>query len=142
MSDFAAHVDDYLRLRRGLGFKLEFPGHVLPQLVDYLDAGGEQTLTTQLAIAWAGLPRDVKPISLAHRLGAARGFAKYLQTIDPATEIPPCGIWPSTAPRPLPVVGHQHRSPPRRRPALGPPAAGRHPRNASGSAGHHRFARR
>lgn len=104
MSDFAAHVDDYLRLRRGLGFKLEFPGHVLPQLVDYLDIGGEQTLTTQLAIAWAGLPRDVKPISLAHRLGAARGFAKYLQTIDPATEIPPCGIWPSTTPRPVPYL--------------------------------------
>jgi len=104
MSDLSVHVQDYLRLRRALGFKLEFPGHVLPQLAAYLDAAGEPTLTAALAVAWAGLPEGVQPISLAHRLGAARGFAKYLQTIEPATEVPPYGIWPSTAPRPVPYL--------------------------------------
>ncbi len=104
MSDLNSHVGDYLRLRRGLGFKLVFAGHVLPQFVAYLTDLGASTVTVDAAIAWAALPQDVKPILLSHRLGAVRGFAKYLATIDPATEIPPCGVWPSTSPRPTPYV--------------------------------------
>jgi integrase len=46
----------------------------------------------------------VQPIVLAHRLGAARGLARYLQAIDPATEIPPMGIWPPAAHRPAPYL--------------------------------------
>jgi integrase len=104
MTDFASHVDDYLRTRRALGFKLAFPGHVLPRFAAYLDAAGASTITVGLAIDWAGLPEGVQPITLAHRLGAVRQFAKYLQTIDPTTEVPPCGIWPATAPRPTPYL--------------------------------------
>ena len=37
-------------------------------------------------------------------MGEARGFARYLRTIDPVTEIPPTGIWPSTAPRAIPYI--------------------------------------
>lgn len=104
MTDFDSYVRDYLRARRALGFKLVFPGQVLPQFAAYLDAAGASTLTVGLAIDWAGLRQGVQPISLAHRLGAVRGFARYLHTIDPATEVPPCGIWPSTAPRPTPYL--------------------------------------
>ena len=89
MSELHRHLEDYLRLRRSLGFKLEFPGLVLPSLVTYLEAAGAAAITAELAVAWAGLPRGVLPITWAHRLGAARGFARYLKTIDPATEIPP-----------------------------------------------------
>ena len=39
------HVDDYLRLRRALGFKLERHGQILPQLVAYLEAAGASTVT-------------------------------------------------------------------------------------------------
>jgi|SRR5680860_342396 len=104
LTDLAGHVQDYLRLRRALGFKLRFEGQVLPQLVAYLTDAGSSTLTADLAIAWAGLPQGVKPISLAHRLGAVRGFAKYLQTIDPTTQVPPSGIWPTRSPRPAPYL--------------------------------------
>lgn len=104
MTDLTHHVQDYLRLRRALGFKLTFEGHALPQLVEYLNDAGASTVTAELAIAWAGLPKGTKPISLAHRLGAARGFAKYLRTIDPTTQVPPIGIWPTTSPRPAPYL--------------------------------------
>jgi integrase/recombinase XerD len=107
MPDLSGHVQDYLRLRRALGFKLAFEGHVLPQLVLYLTAAGASTVTADLAIAWAGLPQGVKPITLAHRLGAARGFAKYLQTIDPTTQVPPTGIWPARQLRPAPYLWSQ-----------------------------------
>jgi integrase/recombinase XerD len=104
MSELSRHLEDYLRLRRALGFKLEFPGLVLPGLVGYLEAAGATTVTAELSVTWAGLPRGVLPITWAHRLGAARGLARYLKTIDPATEVPPAGIWPSVTPRPQPWI--------------------------------------
>jgi integrase/recombinase XerD len=89
MSSLQQHVDDYLRLRRGLGFKLERHGQILPQLAAYLEAAGTSTVTRELAIAWARLPAGAHPRHWAARSAIARGFAAYLQTIDPATEIPP-----------------------------------------------------
>lgn len=107
-SPLSQHLVDYLAMRRALGFKLVFPGHVLPQFVSYLETAGASSVTVELAVAWAGLPQGrVQPVSLAHRLGAVRGFARWLATIDPATEIPPCGIWPSTTPRPAPYLWTQ-----------------------------------
>ena len=104
MNGLTGHVEDYLRLRRALGFRLRFPGQVLPALATYLETAGATTVTAELAIAWAGQPQGVHPIVWSHRLGAARDFARYLKTIDPATEIPPAGIWPATAPRRQPVI--------------------------------------
>jgi integrase/recombinase XerD len=89
----AGHMEDYLRLRRALGFKLTRPGQVLPQFVAYLDASGAQRITVEAAIAWTRLSEGAQPVTLSHRLGAVRGFARYLATIDPATEIPPAGLF-------------------------------------------------
>lgn len=89
----ARHVEEYLRLRRALGFKLKFEGQVLPQFVAYLDAIGAQSVTVEAAISWTRLSEGAKPVTLSHRLGAVRGFARYLATIDPATEIPPTGLF-------------------------------------------------
>jgi integrase len=104
VSALAGHVEDYLRLRRALGFKLRFPGQVLPSLAACLEAAGAATLTAELAVAWAGQPQGVHPVVWSHRLGAARGFARYLKTVDPAAEIPPYRVWPGTAPRREPVI--------------------------------------
>ncbi|MGA8015691.1 MAG: tyrosine-type recombinase/integrase [Candidatus Dormiibacterota bacterium] len=104
MTDLAAHLQDYLRLRRALGYKLEYPGFALPTLISYLDAADSRTLTTELAIEWAKLPQGVQPIHWAKRLSAARRFARYLQTIDPATEVPPRDIFDSRQQRPAPYL--------------------------------------
>jgi integrase/recombinase XerD len=104
VSEFDRHVRDYLRMRRALGFKLRAEGQALVQLAAYLEQAAARHLTTELTLCWAQLPRDVAPITWAHRLGAARGFATYLKTIDPATEIPPRGLLPASAPRPTPYL--------------------------------------
>jgi integrase len=104
MSQLSGHVRDYLTLRRALGFKLHWEGVILPRFADYLQAAGAETVTTELAIAWASLPTGVDPITWSHRLGAVRGFATYLKTINPATEIPPRGIFPGPPQRPTPYV--------------------------------------
>lgn len=109
MSVLSHHVEDYLRLRRALGFKLERAGWLLPQLVAHLEAAGAATVTTELAIAWARLPAaSAGPNHLAQRLAIARGFARYLQTIIPTTEVPPTGVFPARRHRPTPYLWSPH----------------------------------
>lgn len=108
MSTLSTHVEDYLRLRRALGFKLERAGLLLPQLVGYLEAAGATTVTSDLAIAWARLPQQAQPNHLAQRLAVARGFARYLQTIDAATQVPPAGVFPTRRHRPTPYLWSAH----------------------------------
>jgi integrase/recombinase XerD len=107
MNAMCGHVEDYLRMRRSLGYKLERAGVLLPKLVDYLETAGSPTLTSELAISWARLPVGVSPNHWAARLAVARGFARYLQTIDPATEIPPAGVFPARRNRPTPYLWSQ-----------------------------------
>jgi len=107
MSALDDHVEDYLRLRRALGYKLECHGVLLPKLVAYLEAAGATTVTNELAIAWARLPERSRPNHWAARLAVARGFARYLQTIDPATEVPPSGVFPARRHRPTPYLWSQ-----------------------------------
>lgn len=103
-SALGAHVDDYLRLRRALGFKLKEDGHLLGQFTAYIEAAGATTLSSELAIGWARLPEGVHPNQWAKRLRVVRGFAGYLQTIDPATEIPPPDVFPVRRQRATPYL--------------------------------------
>ena len=104
MSELRGHAEDYLRLRRSLGFKLTLHGPLLARFVDYLDAAGATTITTELAVSFAQLPPDVQPIVWTHRLSMVRGFARYLQAIDPATEIPPHDVFAARYQRPTPCL--------------------------------------
>jgi integrase/recombinase XerD len=107
MSELSQHMRDYLRLRRALGFKLERAGRLLPQLVAYLEAAGAATVTSEFAIAWARLPQRAHPNHWAQRLAIARGFARYLRALDPATEVPPAGVFPTRRHRPTPFLWSQ-----------------------------------
>lgn len=104
MSTLSDHVTDYLRLRRALGYKLERAGHLLPKLVAYLEAAGSATLTTELAISFARLPVKASSTHWAARLSIVRGFARYLATIEPATEVPPTGVFAARRHRPAPYL--------------------------------------
>jgi site-specific recombinase XerD len=104
MSELRRHAEDYLRLRRSLGFKLTLHSRLLPQFVDYLDAAGATTVTTELAVSFAQLPQGVQPVQWAHRLSMVRGFARYLQAIDPATEVPPHDVFAARYQRPTPYL--------------------------------------
>lgn len=78
----------------------------MPELIDYLEAAGASTITRELAISWARLPTSAHPRHWA-RLAIARGFAAYLQTIDPSTEIPPAGVFAVRYQRPTPYLWSQ-----------------------------------
>lgn len=104
MSPLAEHLEDYLRLRRGLGFQLGRHGEVLPHFVEYLDANGARTVTVELAATWARQPEGIKPITVDFRISAVRGFARYLHAIDPVHEIPPAGLLAAPRRRPAPYI--------------------------------------
>jgi integrase len=97
-------AQEYLRLRRALGFRLRNEGRVLPQFAGYLEQHGAVTVTAEHAIAWAQLPRGARPVTWAQRLAAVRGFAAWLRTVDPAAEIPPKGVFPGRGRRPAPFI--------------------------------------
>lgn len=104
MSEFHRHVEDYLTLRRSLGYKLRAHGDVLPQFADYLETADAATLTTEHAVSFAQLPKGVQPIHWAQRLTMVRGFARYLATIDVTTEVPPHDVFGARYQRPTPYL--------------------------------------
>ena len=82
-------VEDYLSVRRSLGFKLTAYGRLLGDFVAYMDAAGATTVTIDVAVAWAVRPQNATPRWWAHRLNVVRGFARHLHAIDPTAEVPP-----------------------------------------------------
>lgn len=92
MSALGSALADYLGVRRALGYKLAEAGRVLPRFVAHLDAQGVATVTVNSALAWATETR--RGAGVARRLEAIRGFALYLQALDPAHEVPPVGLGP------------------------------------------------
>jgi integrase len=97
-------VDEYLALRRALGFSLVTEGRMLRDFAERLDAAGQGTVTVAEALAWASLPADASAAHRSARLGAVRGFARYLAAYDPAGEVPPLGLLPARSHRPEPYI--------------------------------------
>jgi len=93
MTNFGAHLEEYLRLRRALGHELADAARLLPRFVAYLDTIGASAITVENALAWVTEPQ-AGPGSVVwlHRMGAVRGFARHMSGIDPANEIPPLGL--------------------------------------------------
>lgn len=85
-------IDDYLTVRRRLGFKLDKPEALLTDFADYVDRiGHDGPITVELALAWV-VSSSSGRASRAARLAAVRGFARHQAAFEPATEIPPAGL--------------------------------------------------
>ena len=107
MSALRAALDDYLCIRHRLGFTMPQDGRMLEGFVAFLDRAGAQRITTELALAWARRPVDVHPFTWRQRLTVVRGFARYLATLDPASEVPPVDLLPGHRPRITPYIYSQ-----------------------------------
>jgi integrase/recombinase XerD len=104
VSTVTEHVEDYLRLRRALGFKLTGYDAPLASFAAYVDAAGTGTVTAELAMSWAWQPAGIKAVTASFRMSWVRGFARYLHAIDPAHEIPPPGLLAGPRRRPAPYL--------------------------------------
>ncbi|HEX4127184.1 MAG TPA: tyrosine-type recombinase/integrase [Acidimicrobiales bacterium] len=104
MSTLRDHLEDYLALRRALGFKLERAGALLAQFVTFAEENGAHVLTAELALAWARIPVGARPIWVARRLEVVRRFSRHLAVIDPNNEVIPTDLFAVRATRRVPYL--------------------------------------
>ena len=98
-------VDEYLTVRRSLGFDLETPEWQLRDFASYADRiGHSEPLTIELAVEWAQSSRSSNPAQAVRRLAAVRQFARHRALFDPATEVPPVGLLGRISRRPPPHI--------------------------------------
>lgn len=95
---------DYLDVRRQFGYALTNAGRWLGHFVDYCEAQRDDVVTTELALAWATQPTNCGAAYHAQRLSVVRGFARYLQALDPRTTVPPTRLLVNGYRRPTPYL--------------------------------------
>jgi len=94
MTTIAQSIQDYLAMRRSLGFKLRDAGRYLAKFAAFLETRDAPHITTALALEWVQQSPSAQPATRAQRLGYVRDFTRYHVTIDAQTEIPPLGLLP------------------------------------------------
>ena len=95
-------LEDYVTMRRSLGFKMSKEEARLPKFLSFLDDNEASCITTRLARKWAyGAPGGREP---ANRLQMVRAFARYVAAFDPKTEVPPPGLFSTRYLRPRPYL--------------------------------------
>jgi len=94
MNTLRESVNDYLALRRAMGFKMFRSGKALFHFVSYLEEHEASFITTHLALEWAQQPSSAQPATWAQRLSYVRGFARFRSGTDPRTEIPAYSLLP------------------------------------------------
>jgi len=103
MSAMQQAADDYLALRRSLGYRLEAPGRLVGDLARYLDDLGLTHVTVDAALWWATSPGG-SPYWHWFRLSAVRGFAGYLHAFDDRHQVPPADLLARRYQRPVPFL--------------------------------------
>jgi integrase/recombinase XerD len=104
MKPLRESVEEYLAMRRGLGFKLRLAGPALLDFAVFLEHEGANHITNALALRWAMQRRDCQPALWASRLGFVRVFARHHRASDPRTEIPPGALLPYRPARARPYL--------------------------------------
>ena len=97
-------LNDYLSIRRSLGFRLQQQASSLRNFVAFLRAEGASYITTKLALRWATQLAKAHPAAWAWRLGRVRRFAIWYSATEPRTEIPPTGLLPHRRQRKSPHI--------------------------------------
>src|SRR5438874_898513 len=101
-------VYDYLRMRRGLGFKLRHDERRLRRFVAFMEQQNASHITSELALKWAMQPADAQHATWGGRLTSVRGFARYCSGVDPRTEVPPVGLVSYRLRRATPYLYSEH----------------------------------
>ena len=104
MSALRKALQEYLALRRGLGFKMRDAGLLLPRFVAFMEERQALHITTRLALEWVQQAKTVQPAERARRLCFVRGFARYRSATDPLTEGPSPELLPYSSTRARPYL--------------------------------------
>lgn len=101
-------LDEYLAMRRSLGFQLNDVERQVGLFCAWLEARGQtETFTVDDAVAWARLNPDAHPSWWSTRLSLVRRFAGYLNANDVDVPVIPRGLLPARKPRAVPFIYSQ-----------------------------------
>jgi integrase len=99
----APRVEEFIALRRGLGYRSPSQERALRAFGRYLDATGHQgPIPLESSLDWAASTASTDSCNPARRLTTVRGFLRHLAAIDGVTDVPAPGL--------LGTIGH--RKPP------------------------------
>ena len=92
-TELADRVCDYVALRRSLGHAFVTQELLLRTFARYArDTGHKGPVTIACAVSWAKATTSPDPAHAGRRLGALRGFLRYLAGFEPRSEVPPAGL--------------------------------------------------
>jgi integrase/recombinase XerD len=104
MTTLQQAVQEYVRMRRDLGFKLHDASKALLDFARFMAQHRASYITQSLALAWAQQPSHAQPAHWAQRLSFVRGFAQHRSATDPRTQIPAKGLLPFRPKRARPYL--------------------------------------
>jgi len=109
MNSLDLALNEYIAIRRALGFELREVAGCLRNFVAFLKIEGASYITKELALRWATQPADAQPYTWAWRLGMVRRFAAWQSATEPRTEIPAPGLLPHRDQRRTPHINVSFR---------------------------------
>ena len=104
MNTLRQAIEEYLALRRSLGFKMSDAGRSLMEFATFMERRRAPYVTQELALAWAQKPTHAQPAHWASRLCHVRQFARHRSASDPRTQIPAPGLLPFKPKRARPYL--------------------------------------
>ena len=104
MSSLHDAVEEYLAVRRALGYQIPTAATRLRGFVAYLERNAADFVTIPLALRWAQQSSSAQPATWADRLGVVRRFAAWRSLTDPRTQVPPRGLLPHRRRRKPPYI--------------------------------------
>jgi hypothetical protein len=73
MNSLRAALDEYLAIRRAMGFQLRLTGRLLRRFVEFAEHEHAEYINTELALTWATQTALEQPAQGANRLAMGRG---------------------------------------------------------------------
>lgn len=110
MKTLAQRLDEYLALRRSMGFDLSFDERVLRKFTGFGDENGYNAISTPLFLDWKANYGSADANTWSHRLGMVRRFAFWLAEHDDQTEVPSSQLVIGRYRRRVPYITRRSRS--------------------------------
>ena len=104
MNTLREAIQDYIDMRRSLGFKMNDECRKLSAFATFMEQHQASFITVELALAWAQQPVNAVPSYWASRLSCVRVFARHRKATDPRTQIPPPELLPFKPQRAKPYL--------------------------------------
>jgi integrase/recombinase XerD len=109
MTGLERAIDQYVGLRRRLGFRLAIQRGILYRFAKFAAKEKASVVTTDLVLRWVSGMIDVLPATAARSFSVVRQFAVWWKARDPRTQIPPARLVARRYQRRVPFLHTAHQ---------------------------------